>query len=510
MRYALRVRHRQAVPRPTTSPHPTAALPALLALLMAMTLVTPVTAQSWNTKQRTRQLQPGEPITGAVRTVGAGAGTTRYGLAIPNDAFLLSLAISESPADLDIILYRDGDLVTYSELTIYNETLEISRLTEPALIPGSYQVEIAYQYSRPPVIDGEQLTEIPFTLTTSIVRPEARSVLRPGDSIRDTIRPEEGMVALYRIDVPRGASALRIDLSDTWADLDIFLNRLEADMDPFESDFWSQTIRSTESLVVDGESFPPLRAGSYSLMVIDQLSAEYPSSYRLTVHDRREAPAELLSYPEIPQPTGDLERAVLATVELLTPNGGGSGVVISPDGYIVSNWHVVAADDGNAETEISVGLTVDSALPARELFMAEVVEAMPERDLALLRIVSGRYGQELPRGLRLPYLDFADAESTRIGDELHLFGYPSIGGTGSRVTITYSRGVVAGFQTVPFGRLIKTDGEINEGSSGGAALNGSFQLLGLPTEVVGLDASQIAYIYPVSAMPAGWRRRIGR
>lgn len=495
----------------SSRPHATLLLVAMVATaLMAPALMTPVSAQSWNTKQRTPQLQTGEPVSGTVRTVGAGAGSTRYGLAIPNDAFLLSLELSGSPADLDIIIYRDGDLVAYSELTLFNETLEISRLTEPALTPGTYEVEIAYQYSRPPVVDAEQLTEIPFTLTTTIVRPEIRRVLSPGESVRDTLRPEEGMVALYRIDVPSGTSVLRIDLSDTWADLDIFLNRLEAEMDPFESDFWSQTIRSTESLVVDGESFPPLRAGSYSLMVIDQLAAEYPSSYRLTVHDRAGAPPELLSYPEIPRPTDDLQRAVLATVELLTPTGGGSGVVVSPEGHIISNWHVVAADDGNAESEITVGLTTDTAFPAQEIFMAEVVDAMPERDLALLRIVSGRYGQPLPRGLRFPYLELAPAESTRIGDELHLFGYPSIGGTGSRVTITYSRGVVAGFQTVPFGRLIKTDGEINEGSSGGAALNDSFQLLGLPTEVVGLDAGQIAYIYPVSAMPADWRRRIGR
>lgn len=482
----------------------------ILAVVLAVTVVTVAAPQSWSGKQRSRRLSPGEPISDVVPTVGADAGAISYDINIPNDAFLLTLEISEAPADLDIIVYRDGDLLTYSELTAYNEKLELSRTTEPALEPGSYQVEIAYQYSRPPVVEGVQLTEIPFTLNADLVTPEVRRVLTPGDSIRDTLRPAEGMVSLYRIDVPRGTDALRIDISETSADLDLFLNRLQPNMSPFESDYWSQTIRSTESLLVDSGSFPPLRPGSYSLMVIDQLAAEYPSSYRLTIHDGPEAPASLLDYPEIPRSTDDIGRAILATVELLTPNGGGSGVIISPDGYIVSNWHVVAGDSGEAEEEISVGLTLDQALPAEEIYMAEVVESMPDRDLALLRIVTGRYGQALPRSIRFPYLDLAPADSPRIGDALHLFGYPSIGGTGSRVSITYSRGVVAGFQTVPFGRLIKTDGEINEGSSGGAALNSAFQLLGLPTEVVGLDAGQIAYIYPVSAMPDSWLRRIGR
>lgn len=487
---------------------------ALRHRILTATLVLAVAAtafpQSWNTKLRTARLQPGEPVSGVVSTIGAGAGSTRYNLSVPNDAFLLTLEISGSPADLDIILYRDGDLVTYSELTRYNETLDISRITEPPLEPGSYEVEIAYQYARPPIVDDQQLTEIPFTLVADIVVPEVRGVLHPGDSVTDRLLPEEGMVALYTIEVPQGSRALRIDLSETWADLDLFLNRLEPRMAPFESDYWSQTIRSTETLVVEAGDYPPLRAGRYSLLVIDQLAAEYPSEYRLTVHDRVEAPASLLQYPELPHPTTDLDRAILATVELLTPNGGGSGVIISPEGYIVSNWHVVVGDSGEAEEEISVGFTIDPALPAEEIYMAEVVESMPDRDLALLRIVSGRYGQPLPRGVRFPYLETAPADSPRIGDDLHLLGYPSIGGTGSRVSITYSRGVVAGFQTVPFGRLIKTDGEINEGSSGGAALNAAFELLGMPTEVVGLDAGQIAYIYPVSAMPSAWWRRINR
>jgi S1-C subfamily serine protease len=456
------------------------------------------------------RLEPGVPVTGSVPTIGPDAGYVSYEINVPARAFLLALAIEGAPADLDIILYRNDEVVAYSELTIFNETLEISRITEPVLEPGSYEVEVAYQYTRPPVVDGRQLTEIPFRLTARIAVPESRRTLGPGDTIADSVRPEEGMVAIYDIDVPRGAEALRVDISRSTADLDLFLNRLEPSIAPFESDYWSQSIRSSETIVVTSESYPPLRSGRYVLMVIDQLAAEYPSEYTLTIHDRPDAPESLRSIPPLPEPGDDLDRAVLATVELLAENGGGSGVLVSPQGHIVSNWHVVAGDSGDATEEITVGFTLDPAYPAVEMYRAEVLEAEPDRDLALLQIVAGRYGQPIPRGTRFPYLDIAAAESGRIGDDLHLLGYPSIGGTGSRVSITYSRGVIAGFQTVPFGRLIKTDGEINEGSSGGAALNDRFQLLGLPTEIVGLDAGQIAYVYPISAMPRSWHRIIGR
>ncbi|MFW5843717.1 MAG: trypsin-like peptidase domain-containing protein [Spirochaetota bacterium] len=87
-------------------------------------------------------------------------------------------------------------------------------------------------------------------------------------------------------------------------------------------------------------------------------------------------------------------------------------------------------------------------------------------------------------------------------------GRASRRGTGSRVTITYTRGVVSGFEETSVGTIIKSDAEINEGNSGGAALNDEFELVGLPTQVVGFDAGQLAYIYPVGLIPEEWLRTI--
>lgn len=452
-----------------------------------------------------------ETISDAVAVVGSDAGSVRYRVQVPQQAFALNLAISGSPADLDIVVYdAAGDLITFSELTKFNEELQLSRLGDPALRAGIYDIEIIYQLSRNPVIGGVELTEIPFEFTATLVELSETDRLRPGQSRRGTLEPERAMADLYRIDVPTGTFALRIDISDTVGDLDLYLSREVIPFDPFTAEHVSQSIRSTENLIIDRDSLPRLRPGTYYLVVLDQLSDSFSTNYTVSVSGDPAPPALLTGEPEVPQPSTDMERALMATVELLTDYGAGSGVIVSSGGYILSNWHVVVDDAGRAADNITVGMSVDPGVPADERFRAEVVAQAPERDLALLRIVAGRWGQELPPRPRFPFLPLRAETSPNIGDDLHFIGYPWIGGTGSRATVTYTRGVVAGFQEVPFGRLIKTDAVINEGSSGGAALDREMRLVGLPTEVVGFDTSQIAYIYPVASMPAEWRRMITR
>ena len=479
------------------------ARPAIIALavLSVAGIVIPVTAQ-----KRTRaDLAPlDQPIAGAVATVGPEAGPVSYRITVPDDAFELSVVISNAPADLDIVVYGEGgELLTFSELSMYNESLTLSRLGDPALPTGPLDVEITYQYSRPPVVDGVELTEIPFTLEFQVARLASEGNLRLGQATRGTLTPDEGMADVYRVEVPTGTNALRVDVSDTDGDLDLFVSRDAPPVVPYEADHLSQSIRSTETLVIDRESSPPLRPGSYYVLVLDQLSSSFATDYTLSIHDDATPPPVLSAAVEIPRAETELERAILATVELLTNSGGGSGVLVDPRGYLLTNWHVVQADSGAAEEDITVGFSTDPGIPAEETFRAEVVTSAPDRDLALLQIVSGRYGQPLPAGARFPFLQMRESVIT-VGEDLRFLGYPWIGGTGSRATITFTRGTVAGFQTVPFGRLIKTDGVINEGSSGGAAIDNSLRLVGLPTEVVGFDGSQIAYIYPVTAIPDDW------
>jgi S1-C subfamily serine protease len=433
---------------------------------------------------------------------------TQYQITVPDDVFALSVTIEESPADLDLFLMDAyGDVIAYAEYTDFNETLFISRTTEPVLRSGRFTVEVAYQYGRPPVADGQRLRRIPFVLRVDAVRLDP-VMIAPGEELTGTLEPDSAMARLYRIPVDSSTEALRVDISDTAADVDLFLSFDALPADPYVADHIAQTLRGSESILIDRSSDPPLREGTYYLLVADQVTRESAAPFRLTVTAGRDVPRELRSIPVVPESATDLERALRATVEVLSSSGGGgSGCVVHPEGIVLTNWHVVRADSGGADSDITIGVSLDFDRPPVELYSAEVIEYSEERDLALLRITGDRYGAPLGELPDLPYHLLRDAP-VEFGTVLQFVGYPGIGGTGSRASVTYTRGVVAGFYRSQWGQTIKTDGEINWGSSGGAALDDQFRLVGVPTSIMGEDSGQLGYIVPVDAIPAHWLRHL--
>ncbi len=454
------------------------------------------------------------PATGDVRghiDLESGQTVASYRLHVAEGTYAVNLRLSESPADLDILIRRnDGSLFFVSERTDYNEELLVTRLSDPVLESGSYVVEIAYQLQDPPRLGNQIMMEIPYKLSVRSVaaRPEGRLV--PGVPRRGILTPEDGMRLTYSIKVPGNAEALRLDVAESTGDIDLFLARGAAHANPFFSEYRSQSFLSRESLVVTRRSVPPLSAGTYYVSVVDQLSSDRPVSFSLVATLDDAPPEELLAIPMLSQPATPLDRALLSTVELVTgDDAGGSGVLVSPEGHILTNWHVIRSPTGANSEEIYVGVSLDHRRPTQELYRAELVAGLPERDLALLKVVAGLYGQTLPAGYRFPFLPLGNAEDLTVGDELGFVGFPLVGGTGSRVTITYTRGVVSGFEETAVGTIVKSDAEINEGNSGGAAVNDDFELVGLPTQVVGYDAGQLAYIYPVDLIPQEWRELFG-
>ncbi|MEX2445310.1 MAG: trypsin-like peptidase domain-containing protein [Alkalispirochaeta sp.] len=482
----------------------------MVPVVAVVALVTLTGALFGQEKVRTRIAPMNEPIEGVVPLVDTEEQTLTYRLKLPEDVFALTVKIEDAPADLDLAMYTTaGELVTYSERSDYNEILELRRNGDSLLEGGYFDFEVIYQLPHRPVVDGEELTEIPFQITFSVVRPTVRRELSTSTSVRATLQPEEAMAHLYRINVPTGTLALRLDISDTTGDLDLFLSRDRVPLDSQNADHRAQSIRSTESLTIDRDSAPALRPGVYYVLVLDQVSDSFPSPYTLTVHDSREPPEALRTAVAYPTADAGLDRSVLATVEILTDYGGGSGVLVSTEGHILTNRHVIVNYADAPAENITIGFSRNPGFPAEELFQAQVIDEVVDRDLALLQIVSGRYGEDLPTPRAFPAVPIRRESAVSIGDTLHFVGYPWIGSTGSRSTVTYTRGVVAGFQTVPFGRIIKTDAVINEGSSGGAALDEDMRLVGLTTEVVGFDTSQLGYIYPVISMPDAWLEIIG-
>ncbi len=160
-------------------------------------------------------------------------------------------------------------------------------------------------------------------------------------------------------------------------------------------------------------------------------------------------------------------------------SGLGSGVVVSADGYILTNYHVVEAAD-----EIEV------ASNDGRKFRAKVVGADPESDLAVLRI---------PTEHKLPPITFAPADSLRVGDVVLAIGNPF--GVGQTVT----SGIVSalgrshlGINT--FENFIQTDAAINPGNSGGALVDSNGHLVGINAAIYSQSGGSmgIGFAIPVS------------
>ncbi|MCS7059626.1 MAG: serine protease [Anaerolineae bacterium] len=182
--------------------------------------------------------------------------------------------------------------------------------------------------------------------------------------------------------------------------------------------------------------------------------------------------------------------------------GWGSGTVLTRDGLILTNYHVVdvsgLAEEIKGQKNVQllentmvVLFTRQTDQPPVAMFIAEVVDALPNLDLALVRIRSDLSGNEIdPDSLDLPFIELGDSDTVEIEDVLRIYGYPSIGGN----TITFTRGNVSGFDTeegVEGRAWIKTDATISGGNSGGTALNDAGQLVGVPTQAAVSSAERI-------------------
>ena len=148
----------------------------------------------------------------------------------------------------------------------------------------------------------------------------------------------------------------------------------------------------------------------------------------------------------------------------------GSGVIISADGYILTNHHVV---DG-AE-EVKVQLTDDRS------FDAKVVGTDPPSDLAVLKVdASG-----------LPVLPLGDSDAVRVGDIALAVGNPL--GVGQTVTsgIISAKGRQTGLSDGSFEDFIQTDAAINQGNSGGALVNAAGELIGINSQILSPSGGNI-------------------
>jgi serine protease Do len=142
--------------------------------------------------------------------------------------------------------------------------------------------------------------------------------------------------------------------------------------------------------------------------------------------------------------------------------GLGSGVIVSPDGYILTNNHVV---DGASNVSV--------ALADKREFKAKVIGTDPKVDIAVLKIDASN----------LPSIVFGDSNKARVGDYAIALGDPF--GVGQTVTM----GIVSakgrtGLGIEQYEDFIQTDAPINPGNSGGALINDRGELIGINTAIL--------------------------
>ena len=184
---------------------------------------------------------------------------------------------------------------------------------------------------------------------------------------------------------------------------------------------------------------------------------------------------------------GPFAKAESATVLLVVPDpltgrmSRGSGIVVSPDGLVLTSYHVVANPEqsalANKDGLALVGFIKDVRQAPSDWYIAAVAACDPQRTLAVLRILNTAEGQAI-RGRRFQEVSVADSDALALGQPLMGLGYPELGGE----TLTLTRGSMAGFSLGANGlHLGKTDSEMLPGSSGGAVLDGAGHLVGVIT-----------------------------
>ena len=160
--------------------------------------------------------------------------------------------------------------------------------------------------------------------------------------------------------------------------------------------------------------------------------------------------------------------------------GTGSGVIVSPDGYIVTNNHVI---EEASELEVTLNNNANYA--------AKVIGTDPNSDLALLKIEAEE---------ELPYLTFGDSDRSAVGEWVLAVGNPF------NLTSTVTAGIIsAKARSISAANnlsFIQTDAAVNPGNSGGALVNTKGELIGINTAIKSRTGSYVGYSFAIPSNTA--------
>ncbi len=176
--------------------------------------------------------------------------------------------------------------------------------------------------------------------------------------------------------------------------------------------------------------------------------------------------------------SSDLASSIAATVTIKTENGHGSGFAITNNGYLLTNYHVVA------------GMDTVLVMNEGQEFPATVVRSNALEDVALLKI---------DHNFEYCY-DLAGAGGYTVGQDVFAIGTP----TSIELGQTLSKGIISGLRQVEETELIQTDVSVNPGNSGGALVDSNGKLLGVVTsKISGFGVEGISFSIPAGVARTG-------
>ena len=245
------------------------------------------------------------------------------------------------------------------------------------------------------------------------------------------------------------------------------------------------------ALLVGGLAVAALVAGGIAFAATRGDDEPTGTATTVPVTDTNDITTAVTTVPITEAPVADTDTIARSVVQLIAvdadDNGlwAGSGTIISADGLILTNAHVVANSTTNGYEAIVVAITDSADSAPTATYRADVVAFDPGLDLAVVKVSTDLDGNAVAVS-DLPFLPIGDSDAVGLGDHLRIFGYPSIGGD----TITFTEGSVSGFTSeagIADRAWVKTDATIAGGNSGGTAVNDAGELVAVPTRASATD-----------------------
>ncbi|MEO8405989.1 MAG: trypsin-like peptidase domain-containing protein, partial [Chitinophagaceae bacterium] len=164
----------------------------------------------------------------------------------------------------------------------------------------------------------------------------------------------------------------------------------------------------------------------------------------------------------------------------------GSGVIISEDGYIVTNNHVISDGGNGVAEEITVTMNEN-----RKVFKAKVIGRDPSSDIAVLKVDAEH----------LPYMIYGNSDNVVLGQWVMAVGYPLTLEATVTAGIISAKGRTIGINgrqsQSPIESFIQTDAAVNQGNSGGALINTEGQLIGINSAILAPSGTYAGYSFAI-------------